>query len=220
MKILFIGDLPGQMTGIALACRVFLDEVVKTHTVDVINLGKPSFRSGIVSINRMLDVFSFVRNAWRKKRSVDCIYFTISQSVFGNMKDILIYLSCFDRLPNMLVYLHGGAGMRKLLKPSNRLLRAINGYFLRRVGAVIVLGVRHVDIFENLVPVERIHVVPNFAEDSLFVDKADIRSKFEGGKPLRLLLLSNLIPGKGYIELIEAFRSLDVTNFPQSKAST
>ncbi|NMM05996.1 glycosyltransferase family 4 protein [Polaromonas sp.] len=210
MKFLFIGPLPEPITGQSLACQIFFDEISKKHTVNVINLSKRNFSSGIDSLGRIREVLAFIWHAWRKSRTADCIYFTISESVAGNLKDILIYLACFDKLSGMAVHLHGGAGMRELLKPSNRILRALNRFFFGRIGAVIVLGARHVDIFEGIAPVDRIHIAPNFAEDSLFVDEAPTRLKFDKIDPLRLLFLSNLIPGKGYIELLEAYKSLDV----------
>ncbi|NMM05995.1 glycosyltransferase family 4 protein [Polaromonas sp.] len=209
MRMLFIGPLPEPVTGQSLACQIFLDELSKKYTVDVINLSKRDFSSGIDSLGRIGEVLAYIWQARRKSRMADCIYFTISQSISGNFKDILIYLACFDKLPRMAVHLHGGAGMRELFKPSNRILRALNRFFFGRIGAVIVLGARHVDIFEGIAPVDRIHVVPNFAVDPLFVDEATICLKFDRVAPLRLLFLSNLISGKGYIEMVEAYKSLD-----------
>lgn len=209
MRVLFIGPLPEPVTGQSLACQVFFEELGKKHTVDIINLSKSGFNHGLDSLGRIREVLTFIWQARRKSRASDCVYFTISESVAGNLKDLLIYLACFDSLPRMAVHLHGGAGMRELLKPSNRLLRALNRFFLRRIGAVIVLGARHVGVFKDIAPEERIHIVPNFAEDSLFLDEAAIRLKFDQIAPLRVLFLSNLIPGKGHVELVEAYKSLD-----------
>ncbi len=209
MNVLFIGPLPEPVTGQSLACQVFFDALVKKNTVGVINLSKRGLNHGLDSVGRIREVLAFVWQAWRKSRKSDCVYFTISESIAGNLKDLLIYLVCFDRLPRMIVHLHGGAGMRELLRPSNRLLRTLNRFFLRRIGAVIVLGARHLSIFEDIAPAERIHIVPNFAEDSLFLDEAAICLKFDQIAPLRLLFLSNLIPGKGHVELVDAYKSLD-----------
>jgi glycosyltransferase involved in cell wall biosynthesis len=64
-------------------------------------------------------------------------------------------------------------------------------------------------LFAGVLPPERIHLVPNFAQDYLFLAPAEIDAKFAVSPPLRVLFLSNLIPGKGYRELLEAFLSLD-----------
>lgn len=209
-RILFIGPLPNPVTGQSLACKVFFDELNKSYRVDLININKSSFSSGISSFGRILEVLTFVLKSFRLSRLSKKIYFTVSESLAGNFKDILIYLVCFDKLPHMVVHLHGGAGMRELLKPGNTVLRAVNRFFMSRIGAVVVLGARHVEIFKDIAPLERIHIAPNFAEDSLFVDSDVILKKFNDVQPLRLLFLSNLIPGKGYLELVEAYKALGV----------
>lgn len=99
--------------------------------------------------------------------------------------------------------------MRTIMLGENRFLRRMNNLFLRRLGAIIVLGERHVDIYTGSVPREKIHVVPNFAEDYMFSSVETISRKFESVKPLRILFLSNLLPGKGHIELVQACRTLD-----------
>jgi glycosyltransferase involved in cell wall biosynthesis len=208
MKILFIGPLPDPVTGQSLACQVFLDELVKTHEVTVINLSKRGFAHGLDSFRRIREVLTYIWQVWRKSFGADRIYFTISESIAGNLKDMLIYLACFYKLPCMIVHLHGGAGMRELLKPSNKVLRLLNRFFLRRIGAVIVLGPRHVDIFRGITRPDQLHIVPNFAEDSMFVDVHAINLKFALTEPLRLLFVSNLIPGKGYHELVNGYKAL------------
>ena len=151
VSVLFIGPLPDPVTGQSLACQVFLDELSKTHTVDVINLSKKGYESGADSFGRVKEVLAFAWQAWRKSGKADIIYFTISESLAGNLKDILLYCACFPSLGSMVIHLHGGAGMRELMRADRKLLRKLNGFFLKRLGAVIVLGERHVDLFSDLV---------------------------------------------------------------------
>jgi len=136
------------------------------------------------------------------------IYLTVSQSFAGNLKDLVIYAMCFGRLQRTVVHLHGGAGMPEM-RFVGRALRALNAVFLRRLGAAIVLGESLREIYRGIVPDDRIHVVPNFAEDGLFTSQPEIRSKFDQPEPLRVLFLSNLLPGKGHEELVDAFLGLD-----------
>jgi glycosyltransferase involved in cell wall biosynthesis len=104
----------------------------------------------------------------------------------------------------MIIHLHGG-GIRKLIFDRYRILYHLNKFFLKRIGGAVVLGKSLKSIFESMVPPDRIFVVPNFAEDYLFLDKKNIKKKFLKVNPLRILFLSNLIPGKGYEELINAY---------------
>ena len=208
MSVLFLGPLPEPLTGHALACRVLLDGLVLHERVEVIDLNKSGFKQGVDSLERILQVGHILWRVWRSRNACDVIYFTITESIAGNLKDLLIYLLCFRRLSRMVIHLHGGAGLIELLR-KRAILEAANSFFMKRLGAAIVLGERHVAIFEGRIDRSRIHIVPNFAEDEVFVDAASVDAKFDEAGPLRVLFLSNMHPGKGHLELAAAFLMLD-----------
>lgn len=208
MRVLYIAPLPPPVTGQSLACQVLLEGLLQAgHEVDVIDINKASLRSGDGSLSRIGEVLGYAWQALRRARRSDLIYFTISESVAGSLKDALIYLACFPCLGRMVIHLHGGAGMRVLMH-DKPVMAAINRFFLRRLSGIILLGKRHVDILRDLPDARRIHLVPNFAQDAFFLPPTQIDAKFGATQPLRLLYLSNLIPGKGYLELLAAYESL------------
>lgn len=209
MTVLFLGSLPDPITGQSLASKVFLDELKTRHRVVVVDLAKREFKQGMSSMRRVREVLGILLKIWRKRNSAAVIYLTVSQSYAGNARDLLIYLLCFRRLSRMLIHLHGGAGIKRFMLDERSFRRRLNEFFLRRLGGAIVLGQTQVAIFANALPIARIHVVPNFAEDYLFVDEDRITEKFRNTSPLRILFLSNLLPGKGHYELLEAFLALD-----------
>jgi glycosyltransferase involved in cell wall biosynthesis len=208
VKVLFIAPLPEPVTGQSLACRVFFDELRKHHDVELVNLSKRGFQQGVDSISRIFQIFRIVFSVWKIAKAADAIYFTISESAAGNIKDLLVYLVCFRRLSAMIIHLHGGAGMRGIMLGAAGFRRRLNEYFLRRIGGAVVLGAAHADIFVRALPIEKIHIVPNFAEDYLYNDAEHTREKFAQVTPLRVLFLSNLLPGKGYLELLDAIAML------------
>lgn len=208
MTILFIGPLPEPVTGQSLACRVLLDELSNRHEIALVDLSKKEFVQGVSSVGRVKEVLRILRAIWRQRRAADAVYLTVSQSLAGNAKDLVIYALCRRKLHRMVVHLHGGAGMRAIMQ-DRRGLRALNRFFLKKIGGAIVLGNSHREIYHGVVPAERLHVVPNFAEDSLFTTRDRIDAKFDGPDTLRVLFLSNLLPGKGHEELVDAFMSLD-----------
>lgn len=210
MRILFIAPLPDPVTGQSLACQVFLEELSRTHLVDVININKRSLKSGVSSWIRVREILSYARQAFWFSRKADVIYFTISESIAGNLKDCLIYLACFRKLHKMAIHLHGGAGMRVLMQEKPK-IAAINKFFLSRLGAIILLGERHVDILREVPNRENLHLIPNFSQDYFFRTEAETRKKFSRQSKLKLLYLSNLIPGKGYLELLSAYEGLAYT---------
>lgn len=207
-RVLFIGPLPEPVTGQSLACQVFLDALRTQCDVDVVNLSKSGFRQGMDSISRVREVLKIIRLVHARQAAADVIYFTISESRIGNAKDLLIYAVCFTKLDKFVVHLHGGAGLRLLMRGPQGFQKWLNRFFLRRIGAVIVLGNRHLDVFVGAVPPDRLHVVPNFAQDELFTNRQAIERKFAQPRPLRVLFLSNLLPGKGHEELLQAFAAL------------
>lgn len=210
MRILFIGPLPEPVTGQSLACQRLLDHLRRSHHVEVIDITKQELRQGVTSLNRIRQVLSYGRAARRMARTADVVYFTIAQSVAGTLRDHLIYRALGSKLPKTLVHLHGGAAMRELMGGANPRLAALNRRVLSRVGGVIVLGNSLRNIFEGIGDTP-IHVVPNFADDDIFIDPADVRPKFETEGPLKLLFLSNLIEGKGHEELLTAVSLLNPT---------
>ena len=207
MKILFIAPLPPPVTGQSLAAKVLLDALVKHHRVEVVDFKKDVFIQGIYSVNRIVQILKILTEIWQRKKDADVIYLTISQSISGNIKDLVTYAICFKIISRMIIHLHGG-GIRRLIFDRYRIFNNLNKFFLKRIGGAVVLGKSLKSIFESMVPQNKVYVVPNFAEDYLLLDKKKIKKKFFKINPLKILFLSNLIPGKGHEELIDVFTTL------------
>jgi glycosyltransferase involved in cell wall biosynthesis len=207
MNILFIGPLPEPVTGQSLACKVLLDELIKTYDVTVVDQNQHILKSGHITLTRICFVFKSLYRIWQSRNTADIIYLTISESPVGNIKDLLIYLICFAKLQYLVIHLHGGSFKTQILD-KYKILRILNTYFLSKIGAVIVLGETHTHLFVNIVKKERLHIVPNFALDSLFSSEECITKKFVNRSKIKILFLSNLITGKGYELIVEAFLSL------------
>lgn len=208
MKILFVAPLSPPVTGQSIACEALLEELRKRHAVEVVNFSKGNLRQGINSFARIDEVLITLKEIRRKISDTDVIYLTLSASIAGNLKDFFIYAICFKKLGNMVIHLHGG-GIRKLIFDKFWVLYHINKFFLSRIGAAVVLSRSLVRIFDGMIPPERIYTVSNFAEDDMFLTVDDIRRKFANLSHLKILFLSNLIPGKGFEELAEAYNLLD-----------
>ena len=208
MKILFIAPLPPPITGHSLVSQVLRNELARDAQVSVVDLGKDSFTDGADSLGRVAEVLGLLWQVLTRQHGAKRIYFTISESLMGNAKDLLIYAICFAGLSRMYIHLHGGS-IKRLLWDRHPLIHRINRFFIRRMGGVIVSGRSHLEIFEDILPPERVHIVTNFAQDYLFVTDDEIRAKFASTTPLRVLYISNFIPKKGYGDLLEAYLGLD-----------
>lgn len=204
MKVLLIAPFPPPVTGHSLASQVLLNGLAGVHEAAVVNLTVGSLHDGRITPRRIREVGKVLLKVWREKRWADAIYFTISESRAGNLKDLLIYLACTGRLGRMFVHLHGGTIGRELFERYPR-WRTINAVFIRRLAGVIISGPAHLGIFSGMIDRERIHLVPNCAEDELFVTEEDVLKKFSETRPLRVLYLSSMSPDKGYLDLVEAW---------------
>jgi len=207
MRVLFIAPLPPPTTGHSVAAAVFLDDLRRHHDTDVLDLSVASRLDGSVTGRRILAVIKVLAGVWRKRRTADSSYLTISEAVAGNLKDLMVYLLCCGHLSKMYIHLHGGS-LKRLLLDRHRLLRLANAAFVRRLGGVIVSGESHLEIFAGMVSPRKIHVVPNCAPGHLFVDREVVIQKYATLHPLRVLYISNMTEAKGATALVQAYLRL------------
>jgi len=207
MKILLIAPLPPPVTGHSLASQVLMESLAGVHEATAVNLSLGSLNDGRVTVRRILEVGKVLLAVWRERRRADAIYFTISESRAGNLKDLFIYLVCLGRLDRVFVHLHGGTIGRELFD-RHPWWRRINALFITRLGGVIISGPAHLGVFAGMIDRERIHMVPNSAEDALFVEEQDVLAKFADTRPIRVLYLSSMTVEKGYLDLADAWLRL------------
>ncbi|TGM35462.1 glycosyltransferase [Leptospira levettii] len=209
MKILFIAPLPPPINGHSLVCQVLYDGLKTQNSMAVVDLKKQGLKDGKVSWNRLNEIFRVFVETWKKKKNSGVVYLTISESLAGNLKDLLLYVICYSLLPKFYIHLHGGS-IKKLLFDRFSLLFAINRFFIKKMGGVIISGKSHLEIFEGYVKSEKIHIIPNFAPGYMFISESDFEGKFKNlPKKINILFLSNMIPQKGYLLLLEAFQKLE-----------
>jgi glycosyltransferase involved in cell wall biosynthesis len=207
MKILFIAPLPPPTHGQSLAADVLFQSLRERHEVRVVNMAKPTPKNAWERIRRSAVVLGFLRAVATKKRDVDVIYLTVSESTLGNLKDLCIYMLCHDGLDRMFIHMLGGAGMHRILKRRGIQYR-LNRFFISRMRGVIVEGRMQAATFAAVAPAEKIHIRNNFAEEFLFFSEPEVRQKFSGIQPLNVLFLSNLYTGKGHNELVDGYLGL------------
>jgi glycosyltransferase involved in cell wall biosynthesis len=207
MKILVIAPMPPPVTGHSLASQTLVNALRGVHQTAVVDLSIGSRHDGGISVQRIGAVGKVLLDVWRKRRWADVIYLTISESRAGNLKDLCIYLLCARRLRRLFVHLHGGSLGHDLFE-RHPAWRRVNAFFLASIGGAIVTGPSHRDIFAGMIDPARVHVVPNSAEDYLFVSEQDILRKFAEARPLRVLYLSGMTREKGYHDLMDAWLSL------------
>jgi glycosyltransferase involved in cell wall biosynthesis len=209
MKILFIAPIPPPINGQSKAAKVLL-EILKNnkHDISLINLSKDSLKNGFSSTERLLTIVSVLFNVWKNRNNNDLIYLSLAESFLGNVRDLLIYAICYKSKHKIVVHMLGGAGMRQFLSRKG-IQNFLNFFIIKKIGGVIVEGPENFKLFSKIIAQEKVHIVPNFAEDFLFATDDEIDRKFSNINKINILYLSNLISGKGYDELADAYISLD-----------
>jgi glycosyltransferase involved in cell wall biosynthesis len=208
-KIFFIGTLPPPIDGQSKIASIVLETMYENNAdVMVLNLNRARIsRTFTDQIRRFFGILLIYSKVILSQKNVDSIYFTISESKLGNVKDLILYLLIYKRLKLLTIHMLGGANMDKILN-NNSLLSMLNVFFMKKMRNVIVEGARGQQIFAKTFTKNNIHITPNFADEFLFSSKEICLEKYENIEKIKLLYLSNMIPEKGYLTLVKAIQLL------------
>jgi O-antigen/teichoic acid export membrane protein/glycosyltransferase involved in cell wall biosynthesis len=138
------------------------------------------------------------------------VYVPISQARWGFIRDAFFLLMARLARRPRIVHLNGGY-FQTFYRDSGGAMRLIIRCALAGVEQAWVLTDRLREMFDGLVPPDRIKVVANSVEDWERREEpvADGgRGGEDGPGVVRVLFLSNLVPGKGWDELIAAAERL------------
>ena len=203
-NILFIAPIPPPINGQSKASLILLNSLNINFKTLVVNLSKDSLSSGKITRNRLVEIISILTKVYKNRKNNNIIYLSVAESFLGNLRDLFIYIICKKSKKNLYIHLLGGSGLKAILQKKS-LLSYLNKYFLKQIAGIIVESENNAIIFTNFLPLNKVHIIPNFSEDYLFANNEEIISKFKNINKIQVLFLSNLIYGKGYNELIDAF---------------
>jgi glycosyltransferase involved in cell wall biosynthesis len=143
---------------------------------------------------------SLFREAKKTKPSLALV--PVSQTTMGFVKDAFYILALRMAGVPVLIQLRG-SNFKTWQQSANALTRFWVRFVLSRTEGVIVLGEKLRGLFEDFFSPERIHVAPNGA------DYPGLYKKISRPKErLRVLYLSNFLPGKAFDTVLMAFSEL------------
>ena len=158
MNILFIAPLPPPITGHSNVSNSLFLYLNKIHKLKVINLSLGSNHNGKVTLIRLWQFCIIILKIIYYSRNIDRIYITISESIAGNIKDIILYLLTWRLNSRTIIHLHGGSFQKGVLNRSV-FLKYLNKKLLYRIGAVIISGPSHSKIFNKLISNKNVHII-------------------------------------------------------------
>jgi glycosyltransferase involved in cell wall biosynthesis len=123
----------------------------------------------------------------------------IAQNNLGFLRDCLFLIPARLIGKNVVVHLNGGY-FGKFYKDASSVMRGIIRFALRRTARAVVLGDSLSDLFDGIIPRERVRVVPNGLEDKF----AAWRNDASNGHRSTVLFLSTLMEEKGALDVLRA----------------
>lgn len=186
-RICLIGQFPPPIHGLSKAVETLYRSKELNKSYDFIKVD-------ITNNKKFISNYRLI-----SKTNADLFYFTISQSIGGNLRDLLIMHLLRKQGKKCLIHLHGGY-FRKLYDENMiEFQRKWNRTALKNVCGAIVLGNSLRYIFEGLVEDEMIFVVPNCVDDEFLLPQDELEKKLrEEPEIYHVLYLSNFIKSKGY----------------------
>ncbi len=205
-RILLLGKLPPPYIGPAIATEVLLSsslsedfEMIHFNTTlneSVGEMGKFGWSKLIRSVASARSLFQLA-----KQKKGDLALVPINQTTVGFIKDSLYILALRMAGVPVLVQLRG-SNFKTWYRQCSGVVKSWVRFCLKRTVGVVVLGEKLRHVFEDFYPPQQIFVAPNGA-DFPYLNGSRLPTN---GK-LKILYLSNFLPGKGFDLVLEALAS-------------
>ena len=196
-RVLGIGTYPPPITGQSVAFKLVIDNL----NLPYLNISSDSERvDKSFSFPRVKEIFSHAVQSWKWMKNAEVVYLTGASSVFGMLRDALFIVPAWIRGKKTMVHIHQG-NFDGFLNGLNPIMRLFSKWLYRRLFRIIVLSDRFIDQY-SFADNKRIVVVQNGVK--AWPKPLAVAPHEE----VRILYLSNLMPQKGVLPLIEAMALL------------
>lgn len=192
-KICFIAQFPPPVHGLSAA----VDMLYNSALADEFQFEKVNITNNRKFIGNILYII---------KSHADLYYFTISQTKFGNLRDLMILKVLDLQKKKCLVHLHGGYYRYLVDHELPVWQKKANYRAVSKLRGAIVLGDSFKNIFRGMLPENRIIVAPNCVDDDYVMSDDAFDSKMSSIGNINVnhvLYLSNFIKTKGYRQALK-----------------
>lgn len=219
-RVILLGPLPPPYGGPEVMTRTLLDGLSQRNDLVIRHIntqvsrslaekgGKyqlsKSLRAFVQTIHLVVLMFSF-------RPHVVYMPLTNSPSFLGFMRDSLFMIPALLLGKELVIRLHGGY---YFYAHTARLKRTLVQVLLGRVSLAMVQGQRLASAFDDLVPPERIVVIPNGLDDRPFAEARQRQRDTKDSKsPKRVLFVGLMCPEKGFRDIVAAVPAVPGARF-------
>lgn len=192
-KVCFVAQFPPPMHGLSKAVETLYNSCL----TDKFEFEKINTTDNKCFLNNIIAIL---------KSDADVFYLTLSQTKFGNIRD-LFFIKLFQlKKKKYLFHLHGGYYRELIENNISSFQKKLNYRACEKSCGVIVLGSSLKYIFSKMCSEEKIYVVPNCVDDQFVINDIEFEKKMnsiEKQDIKRVLYLSNFIESKGYKKVLE-----------------
>ena len=136
--------------------------------------------------------------------NADLYYLTISQSKWGNIRDLMLLKIISLKKKKFIIHLHGGYFDKLLNNDIAVKQKKINYQILGKAEKIIVLSESLKNIFKGIVEDSKIEVIYNCVDDEFLASPEEMKKKIiRNNKVKKVLYLSNFIKEKGYMYVLK-----------------
>lgn len=208
-NILLIGPFPEPVSGVSLANQVIREVLDESDdfTANIIDTSYYKFdeKIGKISLKKLFFYLKLNSQIFKIFQN-NIIYLTPGQTFFGLTKySIFILLSSLLK-KELIIHVHGnylGTEYKTLSDIKKRIFYSL----LSRATKGIVLSESLKKNMSPFIKDENIYVLHNFAENYLTLNNKEVQLD-----KLKIIFLSNLMRGKGILELLKALKILEKEN--------
>lgn len=201
-RVLVIGPSPPPYNGMSVATDLVLGCI--SSEVDVIHLDTADHRS-LSNVGKIdfLNISLALKHGAKYlfqliTQSPHIVYVPIAQDHLAFLRDALFLIPARVMGKKVVVHLHGGYFDRFYRKSSPAMRRFIK-YAIGKAARGVVLGDSLSCMFKDILPTERIRVIPNGIPDQFTT-----RYKVNSSRSSNILFLSTLMKEKGVFTVLSA----------------
>ena len=208
--VCIIGPFPPPINGNSIALQTLTKsdlfkenfEIIKIDLNELYHGGKGRFN--FASIFGMFAIFRKLKDV-QKRYNINVFYYTVAQTYWGFFRDFVV-LGSIKKTPNakIVIHLHGG-GLKELIESVNNIMKSLIRKAYKKADCGIVLSEHLRNMFDGVLVQDKIRVIENCVEKDVVISESEFNNKIsciENKDRLCVLYLSNMIPTKGYMDVL------------------